>query len=75
MKCNDFDNSKTLNIVYWKYYALLCFHNISSIQIAVYTIMYMSLVTQIDGLVQDCGKSSALAMELTQCCAKPLISC
>ena len=27
----------------------------------------------IDGLVQDCGNSSALAMELPQSCTKPLI--
>ena len=29
----------------------------------------------IDGLVQDCSNSSALAMELPQSCTKPLISC
>ena len=29
----------------------------------------------IDGLVQDCSISSALAMEILQFCAKPLISC
>ena len=27
-----------------------------------------------DGLVQDCSNSSALAMELVQSCAKPLLS-
>ena len=27
----------------------------------------------IDGLVQDCGNSSVLAMELLQSCAKPLV--
>ena len=29
----------------------------------------------IDGLVQDCGSSSALAMELLRSCTKPSISC
>ena len=28
----------------------------------------------IDGLVQDCSKSSVLAMDLLQSCTKPLIS-
>ena len=31
-----------------------------------------STVDQIDGLVQDCSNSSALAMELLQSCTKPL---
>ena len=35
--------------------------------IHVYHIMY------IDALVQDCSISSALAMEILQCCAKPSI--
>ena len=30
---------------------------------------------QIDGLVQDCSNSSALAMELLQSCAKPSLYC
>ena len=29
----------------------------------------------IDGIVQDCSNSSALAMEILQSCTKPLISC
>ena len=29
----------------------------------------------VDGLVQDCGNSSALAMELLQSCTKPLMYC
>ena len=32
-------------------------------------------VTDIDGLVQDCSNSSALAMELLQLCTKPSICC
>ena len=32
------------------------------------------VVKHIDGLVQDCSNSSALAMELLQCCTKPSIS-
>ena len=28
--------------------------------------------TYIDGLVQDCSISSALAMEIQQCCTKPM---
>ena len=33
-----------------------------------------SFVTIIDGIVQDCNNSSALAMELPQSCAKPSIA-
>ena len=31
-------------------------------------------MSNIDGLVQDCSNSSALAMELLQSCTKPLIN-
>ena len=31
----------------------------------------MRIVDDIDGLVQDCSNSSALAMELLQSCTKP----
>ena len=31
------------------------------------------LITYIDGFVQDCSISSALAMEILQSCTKPLI--
>ena len=33
--------------------------------------LYVKLL-HIDGLVEDCGNSSALAMELLQSCTKPL---
>ena len=37
--------------------------------------VYLNIQTlDIDGLVQDCSNSSALAMELLQSCTKPLIS-
>ena len=37
--------------------------------------VHMNLYVQayIDGLLQDCSNSSALAMELLQSCTKPLI--
>ena len=35
----------------------------------------MSSLVKIDGLVQDCSNSSALAMELLQSCTKPSKSC
>ena len=35
--------------------------------------MQVSRVSHIDGLVQDCSISSALAMEILQSCTKPLI--
>ena len=34
----------------------------------------MSVTDHVDGLVQDCSNSSALAMELLQSCAKPSMS-
>ena len=33
------------------------------------------MIRYIDGSVQDCSNSSALAMELLQSCTKPSISC
>ena len=36
---------------------------------------YISICVYIDGLVQDCSNSIALAMELLQSCAKPFIWC
>ena len=35
--------------------------------------MHTSIYAYIDGLVQDCSNSSALAMELLQSCTKPSI--
>ena len=37
--------------------------------------IYSYLVFSIDGLVQDCGNSSAHALELLQSCTKPSIYC
>ena len=34
---------------------------------------FIYLLCHIDGFVQDCGNSSALAMELSQSCANPSI--
>ena len=36
-------------------------------------LVYEGFLEDIDGLVQDCSNSSALAMELLQSCTNPLI--
>ena len=41
---------------------------------AVFAVVWSWSFTHIDGLVQDCSNSSALAMELLQSCTKPSIS-